>query len=121
MYSPAKGGVPPEMEFWRHMPTVWDDTRVINGKIGEYSTIARQKGDERFVGTINNQVPRSLKIPLSFPQSGKKYTAHIYADSDKVSTRTKVGIETSSVDSQTVMEVPLKAAGGEAVWIEPQP
>jgi alpha-glucosidase len=121
MYSPAKGGVPPEMEFWRHMPTVWDDTRVINGKIGEYATIARQKGGEWFVGTINNEDARSLTLPLTFLQSGKKYTAHIYADDDNVATRTKVGIETRSVSSETVLEVPLKASGGQAVWIEPQP
>ncbi|HEY8750118.1 MAG TPA: glycoside hydrolase family 97 N-terminal domain-containing protein [Tepidisphaeraceae bacterium] len=120
MFAAARGGVPPEMEFWRHMPTVWDDTRVINGRIGEYATIARQKGEEWFIGTINNQEARSLKLPLAFLQNGKAYTAHIYADSNDAATRTKVAMETRTVDFQTTLDVPLKAAGGHAVWIEPQ-
>jgi len=119
MYAPAQGGVPVELEFWRHMSTVWTDTRVINGKIGEFATIARQSGQEWFIGTINSQEPRTLKIPLTFLEAGKTFTAHIYADSDQVQTRTKVAVEVRTVNSQTTLDVPLKAAGGQAIWIEP--
>jgi len=119
MYAPEQGGVPPEMEFWRHMPTVWDDTKVINGKIGEYATIVRQKGEEWFIGTINNEEPRSLKIPLTFLTKGKRYVAHLYSDDDAAATRTKVGLTTQEVNSTTTLEISLKASGGQAIWIEP--
>jgi alpha-glucosidase len=119
MFAPAKGGVPPEMEFWRHMPMVWDDTRVINGKIGEYATLARQKGDEWFVGTINGSQSRTLEVPLGFLTPGRKYMAHLYSDDDTAAARTKVGMTKQDVDSTSILQVSLRAAGGRAIWIEP--
>jgi len=109
----------PEVEFFRKVPTVWDDTRVLNGKIGEYATIARQSGDDWFIGTINNSEPRQLQIPLAFLAKGRDYVAHLYSDDDAVQTRTRVGVQTRSVNSQTTLEVSLRAAGGQAVWITP--
>ena len=37
-------GDEPELEFFDHMPTVWDDTRVLQGQIGQYAVIARRRG-----------------------------------------------------------------------------
>lgn len=111
--------VPPEMEFWVHMPTVWDETRVLDGQIGSYAALARRSGREWFLGIINAGQPRTLKLPLSFLERGQNYTAHVYADADKVATPTRVSVETQAVTSDTTLDVPLKAAGGEAVWIEP--
>ncbi len=108
----------PEVEFFRHVPTVWDDTKVIHGEIGKFAAIARRSGNDWFVGTINNSETRTLKLPLDFLDRGEKYTAHLYSDDDSVATRTKVGIETRVVDWQTTLDVPLKSAGGQAVWIE---
>jgi alpha-glucosidase len=108
----------PEIEFFRHVPTVWDQTKLIQGQIGQYASIARQKGDEWFIGTVNSSQPRTLEIPLAFLTKGRKYTAHIYSDDDRAATRTKVGIETRPVDSGTVLSAPLRAAGGQAIWIE---
>jgi alpha-glucosidase len=108
-----------ELEFFRKVPTVWDDTKVINGKIGEYATIARRSGDDWFVGTINNSEPKQLQVPLAFLTGGRKYVAHLYSDDDSVATRTKVGVATREVDSKTILDVPLTAGGGQAVWITP--
>ena len=108
-----------ELEFWRHCPTVWDETKVIDGKIGEYVTVARRSGEEWFVGTLNNSRARTLKVPLTFLAGGRKFTAHVYADDPKLTTRTKVGMETRGVDATTILDVPLVAGGGQAVWIEP--
>jgi alpha-glucosidase len=107
----------PEIEFFRQVPTVWDETKVVNGKIGQYATIARRSGDDWFVGTINSSEPRQLPVPLTFLAEGRKYTAHIYSDDDTVTTRTKVGIQTRPVDAKTTLDVPLHAGGGQALWI----
>ena len=107
----------PEIEFFQKVPTVWDDTKVINGEIGKIATIARRSGDDWFIGTVNNSEPRSLKIPLAFLEAGRSYVAHIYADDDSVATKTKVGIKTLPVNSKTILDVPLVAGGGQAVWI----
>jgi alpha-glucosidase len=116
---PSMFGGEPEIEFFQHVPTVWDDTKVINGEIGKFATIARRSGDDWFIGTINNSEPRELKVSLAFLDGGKKYTAHLYSDDQSVATRTKVGIETRAVDARTILNVPLRAAGGQAVWITP--
>ena len=110
----------PEIEFFRHVPTVWDDTKVINGKIGKYAAIARRSGSDWFIGVINDREPRTLKLPLRFLDRDRRYVAHLYPDSDAVKTRTHVAVATRPVDANTVLEVPLRPAGGEAIWIAPE-
>jgi hypothetical protein len=109
----------PEVEFFQQVPTVWDDTKVINGEIGKFATIARRSGDDWFIGTINDNEPRELKLPLNFLNAGKNYVAHIYSDDNSIPTRTHVAVETRPVDSLATLDVPLQAAGGQAVWITP--
>ncbi len=109
----------PEVEFFARVPTVWDDTKIIDGKIGEYAVIARRSGEDWFAGVINNSQPRQLQLPLAFLDTGKSYVAHIYSDNDSSRTRTHVSIEERTVDSQTSLAVQLQAAGGQAVWITP--
>jgi len=109
----------PEVEFFRQVPTVWDDTQVVNGKIGEFATIARRRGAEWFVGTINNRVPRTLPVSLSFLPAGQRFVAHVYADDDTVATRTHVALVTHEVDSTTILSVPLASGGGQAIWLTP--
>jgi alpha-glucosidase len=109
----------PEIEFFQKVPTVWDETKVIQGQIGQFATIARRSDDDWFIGAINGNEARQLQIPLAFLEPGKNYTAHLYADDDTASTVTKVGIETRPVDSNTVLSVPLRAGGGHAIWVTP--
>ncbi|MGA2555573.1 MAG: glycoside hydrolase family 97 catalytic domain-containing protein [Verrucomicrobiota bacterium] len=111
----------PEIEFFQKVPTVWDDTRVLNGEIGKFATIARRSGDDWFLGTVNNSEPRALRAPLAFLDNGRNYVAHIYSDDDTATTKTKVGVKTLAVNSKTVLDIPLGAGGGQAVWIAPEP
>ncbi len=108
----------PEVEFFREVPTVWDETKVIAGKIGEYASIARRSGDDWFIGSINNSQPRQLELPLTFLAGGRKYLAHVYSDDESAPTRTHVSVQTRSVDSQTTVTANLLPGGGQAVWIQ---
>ena len=58
------------MEFLSKVPTVWDDTRVLDAKVGEYVLIARKTGDEWYVGALTNWTPRDLIIDFSFLDDG---------------------------------------------------
>ena len=109
----------PEIEFLENVPTVWDETKVIHGEIGQYITIARRNGEEWFVGTATNEQPRKLDIPLTFLTEGKRYIATVYHDDPKVRTRTKVGIKRSKVRSSGYLKASLAPSGGQAVWIRP--
>jgi alpha-glucosidase len=66
-------------DFLRAVPTTWDETRVPVASPGERVTIARRKGDEWWVGTINNSAGREVDLRLDWLPSGK-YEATIYGD-----------------------------------------
>lgn len=112
-------GDDPELEFYGRLPTVWDDTKVLHGQIGEYAVIARRSGDAWFIGAMNNGQPRTLDMPLDFLSADRKYIAHIYADDPQAATRTRVRIERQPVNAKTILRCSLIAQGGQAVWIEP--
>lgn len=109
----------PEIAFWDALPTVWNDTKVINGEIGKYVTVARRSHENWFVGCITNTDARELQVPLDFLNPEKKYEATLYFDDPNVQTRTHVGISTKKVDSKTVLNIKLPASGGEAILIKP--
>ena len=52
------------------VPTVWDETRILDGKVGEYIVTARRKGRTWFVGALTNWTGRELDIPLDFLGDG---------------------------------------------------
>lgn len=61
------------------VPTVWDNTLALNGKIGEYITIARKKDNVWYVGSMTNWDKRTLEIDLSFLEDGN-YQAEVFQD-----------------------------------------
>jgi len=107
-----------ELEFFDHVPTVWDDTRVLHGAIGQYASIARRAGDDWFVGSMNAETPRRLELPLDFLDPNKRYVAHVYSHDPSVPTRTHVRIDRRPVEASTVLTAELGRNGGQAVWIE---
>ncbi len=117
--SPSAYTGEPEIEFFDKVKTVWDDTKVIDGEIGEYVTIARRSGKDWFLGTLGNKDARMITTPLSFLNAKQKYVANIYTDDDKVETKTKVKITRLIVDSMYVLQFQLKPSGGCAVHFTP--
>lgn len=102
-----------ELKLWENIPTVWNDTKVISGEIGEYIIVARRSGKEWYVGGITNTSARSLNMDFSFLDSGKKYKAVIYND-DAYSEET-VRITDKLITSKDKMMFLLKASGGFAM------
>jgi alpha-glucosidase len=116
--KPSDSQDEPELEFFDNVPTVWDDTKVLGGKPGEFVSMARRSGNKWFVGIITNDEERELRLAFDFLEPGKEYWAHLYYDDPKVKTRTKVGIKKIKLTNQSVMDIKLKATGGEAIMIE---
>ncbi|GAA3962423.1 glycoside hydrolase family 97 protein [Mucilaginibacter dorajii] len=116
--NPSQYHQEPELEFWNKIPTTWDETRVLQGKPGEYITTARRKGTTWFLGTITNNEARSLKIQFTFLEPGKKYRAKIYSDDAGKATATHVRVSDSVVNSKTILDVNLQPSGGEALYLE---
>ena len=78
--SPTHYSEQPEcMEFLAAVPTVWDETRVLNAKVGEYLTVARRRGDTWYIGSMTNWTSRDFEIDLTFLSAGT-YTITAWAD-----------------------------------------
>ena len=108
----------PELELWKNIPTIWDDTKVIGGEPGEYAIIARRSGNDWYLGAITNKTARDVEIPLSFLGNGKNITAQIYTDGgDEVKTETQVKIETRVLSAKDILKFSLKPSGGMAAKI----
>lgn len=112
-------GDEPELEFFDHVPTVWNETRVIHGRIGQYAVIARRSWKQWYIGSMNANKARTLDVPLDFLRKDKNYVAHIYTDDPNVKTRTHVRIERMTVSSETILKAAMDAKGGMAVRIVP--
>jgi alpha-glucosidase len=113
-------GNEPELEFFDNLPTIWDDTKVLYGKIGEYGRIAREKGDEWFIGGINGEKAKDFNLKFSFLTPGIKYIAKIYSDDASVNTRTHVRIDTVEINNQSQYIARLGSNRGIAMHVIPK-
>ncbi|MDE5845236.1 MAG: glycoside hydrolase family 97 protein [Muribaculaceae bacterium] len=57
---------PESTEFIAEIPTVWDETRILDAKMGQYIVTARRSGDTWYVGGITDRSPRDIEVDLSF-------------------------------------------------------
>jgi alpha-glucosidase len=112
-------GDEPELEFFDNLPTIWDETKILYAKIGEYGMIARKKGDQWFIGGINAEQARILNVNFSFLDQGIRYSAKIYSDDPSVNTRTHVRIDSMVVNNETVYPAKLGTNNGIAMHIKP--
>jgi alpha-glucosidase len=77
----------PGSDFLKLVPSTWDETKVLDGKIGEYVVIARRHRDDWFVGAMTD-LPRKVAIPLGF-LGGTTFDVTIWADTRDSSTDPK--------------------------------
>lgn len=54
------------LEFIKDVPTTWDETRILQGDIGQFIVSARRKGKDWYIGAMTNEAGRTLSIPLNF-------------------------------------------------------
>jgi alpha-glucosidase len=107
------------LDFLKIVPTTWGQTKVLNAQVGDFITIARRKGDEWFIGSMADETPRSLEVPLDFLSEGK-YEAVIWTDADDADTNpwhlTKQNIIVTAEDKITAKMAP---AGGHVIHLRP--
>lgn len=57
---------PESTDFIAAIPTVWDESIVLDGKMGEYIVTARRKGDVWYIGGITDWTARDIEVDCSF-------------------------------------------------------
>ena len=97
-------------EFIAAVPTVWDETQVLDGKVGEYVAIARRKGDDWYVGALTNWDAREMTLDLSFLSEGN-YQAEVFRDGINAQQVAR-DFEKTSVDVPDNKQLTIKMAPG---------
>jgi alpha-glucosidase len=111
-------------QFILDVPADWEQTRMLNGEIGEYVTIARKErgGEDWFIGSITNEKRRDYDVALDFLAKNKTYVAEIYRDADDADWKTNPyahTIEKQLVTRDSVLSLHLAPGGGEAIRLKP--
>ena len=99
-------------DFISRIPTMYDETVAIDGRMGEYTVVARRKGDTWYVAAMTDWTARNLTIDLSFLGEGT-YEAEIFSDgvnAEKEATDYKHTKQ--SVKAGDKLDVHLASGGG---------
>ncbi len=107
--------------FIEDVPTDWEETRVLNGELGDYVTIVRRDRNSRdwYLGAITDEAPRTLSAPLDFLERGVRYRARIYRDGPNADwrgdARRDIVIEERAVTRDDTLTLKLAPGGGQAI------
>lgn len=107
----------PGFNFIKEVPTTWDETKVLDAKVGQYIIMARRKGRDWYIGAITNHSPRSVTIPLKFLSPGN-YLARIYSDGNVPDQPDLLIDNTVKVSPSDSITVQLSVGGGMAAQIK---
>jgi len=120
--SPSNYAREPEaMEYLGPVPSTWDETRVLDGRLGDYVVVARRKGSDWWVGAMTDWTPRELGIDLSFlPEGRHEITAYEDApDADHAASHYRK--TTAAAARDATLTVKLAPGGGWAAKISAAP
>ena len=116
--SPSNYMREPEiMEFLAPVPTVWDETKVLDGRIADYVIVARRNGRDWYVGAMTDWTPRNLEIDLSFLPEGN-FSMDAYQDGVNAERNASDYKKTTTpVNRTTKVKLQLVSGGGWAARI----
>jgi alpha-glucosidase len=98
-------------DFVKAVPTVWDETRFLDGDIDQYVVVARRKGSDWYLGAMGNEQAHEVTLPLAFLGDGK-FKANIYEDG---AAPTALNESAREVTKSSTLTLKLAPSGGAAV------
>ena len=108
---------PEMMEFLAPVPTTWDETKVLDAKMGDYVVVARRKGRVWYIGGMTDWTARQLDIDLSFLPAGN-LAMDAYEDganADRLGTDYKK--RHTMVNRNTKLKIKMAPGGGWAARV----
>ena len=115
----------PAFKFIEDVPVNWETSKVINGEIGDFITMARKdrNSDDWYVGSITDEKARSFTIKLDFLDKDKEYKAEIYKDGKNAhweTNPTEYIIDKMTVKKDQTITLNLAPGGGTAIRFTPR-
>lgn len=109
----------PGLDFLKIVPTVWDDTRALDGAVGEHVVIVRRNGDRWFLGALTDRNARDIPVKLDF-LGGGSWTMKLWHDApDSDVEGAHLVTEHRSVAAADTLMLHLARAGGAVACFEP--
>ena len=106
------------VDFITDIPTVWDETRILQGALGKFIVTARRSGDKWYVGGLTDWSERDLSLDLSNLVKGQ-HNAVLYRDGiNAVRNGTDYRIEPVEIQSKKPFLVHMAPGGGFVLVIE---
>ena len=102
-------------QFIASIPTVWDETKALDGKVGQFAVIARRSGDDWYVGGLNNWNQRQVEIDLSFLPEGQYELVNMVDGYKANAIARDFRIVKQSVDPSKKVKVTMAQGGGFAM------
>jgi alpha-glucosidase len=119
--SPANYRGQTGVEFFRGLPTVWDDTVVLAAEVAQHVVLARRSGDRWYLAALNGDAPLTLRVPLAF-LGGGTWSLRAFADTAESALKPETITDTTRpVASSDTLELVLAPAGGYAAILTPRP
>lgn len=107
------------MKFLEKVPTVWDETIVIEAKLSDYLIIARRKGEVWYLGGMTDLTPRDFELSLDFLEDDK-YSLQIWEDGiNAIRDARDFKYNKKEINNGESLPVKLSSGGGFAAIIEP--
>lgn len=106
-------------DFLAKIPVEWDETKLLVGKISEYTVLARRSGAEWHIGAITNDDPRTIELSTDFLSSGR-YQIEIIEDGINASTAaTDYKLSRRQITAGEPLKLELAPGGGWLARITP--
>lgn len=104
---------PDVLDFLSKVPAVWDKTVPLDAKLGQYILIAKQKGNDWYVGGMSNWNDRTVNVDFSFLSPGVSYQATIIKDTPESGTKPKeYAVQTQTITKDTKLTMVMATGGG---------
>jgi alpha-glucosidase len=119
--SPANYRGQAGVEFFRGLPTEWDDTVVLSAEVGKHIAIARRSGERWYVAAMNGGTASTLEVPLDFLGSkDRDWRLRELADGDDPAAPETVLERTRELGNTRSLSLRLQPDGGYAAVISPK-
>jgi alpha-glucosidase len=113
---------PDMMDYLSQVPTVWDETRVLEARIGDYVVVARKNGNKWYLGAMTDWTARELEVKLDFLEPGRNWKAEIWQDGVNASRWASDYLRSSlRVTPGQSLKLSLAPGGGAAIIFTPEP